>query len=215
MTRLSNSTKSSINLIQSGHPTSSNVVDRCIIIPTTSARHGRVATRQHLQSIQSEPRAGHFNPLSNSPALFPTTSASSDSIHRKPSLYSHCSQALASTSQLQRYTPTLCNFATSSLSRPRRQQRRYASSFSPQQNSANANSNLFPSESIAGTYQDAKPASGAIGSFGTINATSEDVKSRLGFDELNTLLRHPALHDPILIPRFPIVLLHGKSSVLC
>jgi hypothetical protein len=214
MTRLSNSTKSSINLIQSGHPTSSNVVDRYIIIFTRQARHYRVATRQHLQSIQSEPRAGHNNPLLDSHALFPTTSASSDSIHRKLSLYSRCSQALASTSQLQRYTPTLCNFATS-LSRPRRQQRRYASSFSPQQNSPNANSNLFPSESIAGTYQDAKPASGATGSFGTINATSEDVKSRLGFDELNTLLRHPALHDPILIPRFPIVLLHGKCSLLC
>lgn len=31
-------------------------------------------------------------------------------------------------------------------------------------------------------------------------------------DEINTLLRHPALYDPILVPRFPIVLCHGKFS---
>lgn len=33
-------------------------------------------------------------------------------------------------------------------------------------------------------------------------------------DELNTLLRHPALYNPLLKPRDPIVLLHGTSSSL-
>lgn len=37
-----------------------------------------------------------------------------------------------------------------------------------------------------------------------------DTKSVPFKDELNTLLRHPALYDPILAPRYPIVLCHGK-----
>jgi hypothetical protein len=41
-------------------------------------------------------------------------------------------------------------------------------------------------------------------------------KSSPSMDEINTLLRHPALYDPVLKPRFPIVLCHGKlaSSLL-
>lgn len=31
-------------------------------------------------------------------------------------------------------------------------------------------------------------------------------------DELNTLLRHPTLYDPVLTPRFPIVLCHGPCT---
>jgi hypothetical protein len=34
-------------------------------------------------------------------------------------------------------------------------------------------------------------------------------KSEPQRDEINTLLRHPALYDPVLAPRFPIVLCHG------
>lgn len=33
-------------------------------------------------------------------------------------------------------------------------------------------------------------------------------------DEINTLLRHPTLYDPVLKPRFPIVLCHGMFSSL-
>lgn len=40
-------------------------------------------------------------------------------------------------------------------------------------------------------------------------------KSAPYVDELNTLLRHPALYDPVLAPRFPIVLCHGKSALVC
>lgn len=42
---------------------------------------------------------------------------------------------------------------------------------------------------------------------------STRLKSQPQMDELNTLLRHPALYDPILIPRFPIVLCHGESHL--
>lgn len=31
-------------------------------------------------------------------------------------------------------------------------------------------------------------------------------------DELNSLLRHPTLYDPVLVPRFPIVLCHGEFA---
>lgn len=36
-------------------------------------------------------------------------------------------------------------------------------------------------------------------------------KSQPRMDELNTLLRHPTLYDPVCVPRFPIVLCHGAS----
>lgn len=39
-------------------------------------------------------------------------------------------------------------------------------------------------------------------------------KSAPYVDELNTLLRHPTLYDPVLVPRFPIVLCHGSSHLL-
>lgn len=36
-------------------------------------------------------------------------------------------------------------------------------------------------------------------------------KSQPRMDELNTLLRHPTLYDPVCVPRFPLVLCHGQS----
>lgn len=37
-------------------------------------------------------------------------------------------------------------------------------------------------------------------------------KSAPRMDELNSLLRHPTLYDPVLVPRFPIVLCHGEPA---
>ncbi|KAK4056704.1 hypothetical protein OIO90_002256 [Microbotryomycetes sp. JL221] len=38
---------------------------------------------------------------------------------------------------------------------------------------------------------------------------SSNTRSQPFMDEINTLMRHPALHDPVLKPRLPIVLCHG------
>lgn len=60
---------------------------------------------------------------------------------------------------------------------------------------------LGESKMLDGVDQDRESAEG--GSYSSQHRSAPNV------DELDSLLRHPALYDPVLAPRFPIVLCHG------